>query len=79
MFEKLASQRKRQLSLTQSTDISLQAHLEQLIDVTTETVYRHVTYGLFARHQTTFSFLLCCNIMKYSKDEDTGKAADRQE
>ena len=71
--EKLAKQRKRLLSLTHSTELGLQAHLEQLIDVITETTHRHVTYGLFAQHQLTFSFLLCCNIMKYSKDQDTGK------
>ncbi|XP_028393421.1 dynein heavy chain 6, axonemal-like isoform X2 [Dendronephthya gigantea] len=72
MYERLAQQRRRQLSLTSSTDLGLQDHLESLIDVITETVYRHVTYGLFAQHQTTFSFLLCCNIMKYSKDEHSG-------
>ena len=71
--EKLAKQRKRLLSLTHSTEVNLQAHLEQLIDVITETTHRHVTYGLFAQHQMTFSFLLCCNIMKYSKDQDTGR------
>ena len=71
--EKLAKQRKRLLSLTHSTEANLQAHLEQLIDVITETTHRHVTYGLFAQHQMIFSFLLCCNIMKYSKDHDTGR------
>jgi hypothetical protein len=73
VHEKLAKQRKRQLSLTHSTELGLQAHLEQLIDVITETAYRHVTCGLFAQHQITFSFLLCCNIMKYSTDQNTGK------
>ena len=55
-------------------EIGLEAHLELLIDVITEAVYRRVTCGLFARHQTTFSFMLCCNILKRAVDENTGKA-----
>ena len=72
MNEKLSKERKRQLSLTHSSALGLQDHLEQLIDVLTETMFRKVTCALFAQHQTTFSFLLCCNIMKYSTDQDTG-------
>lgn len=71
VYDKLAKQTNRRLSLTQSTEPGLQAHLEKLIDVITETAYRHVTYGLFAQHRIVFSFLLCCNIMKKSIDPDT--------
>ena len=32
----------------------------------TESVYRVVSYALFARHKLTFSFMLCAGIMRHS-------------
>ena len=70
-YEMLIKERKRQMSSTDASKVGLQARLENMIDTITETVCHHVTYGLFGRHQTTFLFMLCCNIMKRTINPDT--------
>ena len=45
---------------------SFPEYLEALVMLLTESVYRVVSYALFARHKLTFSFMLCAGIMRHS-------------
>lgn len=44
----------------------LPEYLQALVDLLTESVYRVVSYALFARHKLTFSFMLCSGIMRHA-------------
>ena len=43
---------------------ALPEYLQALVELLTESVYRVVSYALFARHKLTFSFMLCAGIMR---------------
>ena len=45
---------------------ALPEYLQALVELLTESVYRVVSYALFARHKLTFSFMLCAGIMRHA-------------
>ena len=58
---------KRRLTVYRPREeIFLDEYLKALVNLLTETVYRVVSHALFARHQLTFSFLLCTSILRHA-------------
>ncbi|CAC5424056.1 DNAH [Mytilus coruscus] len=58
----------------------LKKHMLDMINRLTSSIYRVVSVALFARHQLTFSFMLCSSIMranaKYTDIAEVGKIED---
>ena len=56
--------KRKQTVLRPKDANALPEYLKALVDLLTESVYRVVSYALFARHKLTFSFMLCVGIMR---------------
>lgn len=58
---------KRRLTVSRPKNANaLPEYLQALVELLTESVYRVVSYALFARHKLTFSFMLCVGIMRHA-------------
>ena len=58
---------KRRQTVSRPKDANaLPEYLQALVELLTESVYRVVSYALFARHKLTFSFMLCLGIMRHA-------------
>ena len=58
---------KRRITVFRPRDESfLPEYLKALVNLLTENVYRVVSHALFARHQLTFSFMLCTSILRHA-------------
>lgn len=49
------------------------------MELLTESVYRVVSYALFARHKLTFSFMLCAGIMRHDMVRSRDAAIQEEE
>ena len=58
--------KRRQTVVRPKNDNALPEYLQALVELLTESVYRVVSYALFAPHKLTFSFMLCVGIMRYA-------------
>ncbi|KAJ7369816.1 Dynein heavy chain 14 [Desmophyllum pertusum] len=59
---------KRKQTVCRPKDLNaLPEYLQALVELLTESVYRVVSYALFARHKLTFSFMLCAGILRHAE------------
>ena len=71
---------KRRITVDRPKDeTSLPQYLQALVELLTESVYRVVSYALFACHKLTFSFMLCAGIMRHSMATSRDKTIDEEE
>ena len=71
---------KRKQTISRPKDASaLPEYLQALVELLTESVYRVVSYALFARHKLTFSFMLCAGIMRHTTVTSRGEVIDEAE
>lgn len=63
--------KRRQTVIRPKDDTALPEYLQALVDVLTDNVYRVVSHALFARHQLTFSFMLCAGILRHATEKKT--------
>ncbi|PFX28824.1 Dynein heavy chain 1, axonemal [Stylophora pistillata] len=71
--------KRRQTANRPKDATELPEYLEALVEVLTESVYRVVSYALFACHKLTFSFMLCAGIMRRGRSTSRDKAIDEEE
>ena len=63
--------KRRQTVARPKDEAFLPEYLQALVEILTENVYRVVSHALFARHQLTFSFMLCTGILRHAADSKT--------